>query len=218
MTPRCWVKSLGSFAPYSPFISLALEKFLWISRRVLLNGVAYRIDFEHWIPFPLEQVFVFFANPQNLARIMPPKSDTRIEKLQLVPPTWLPPGRFDPGQVLAGVGSEIITSFRTAPPLPFRGTWIARITEFEWNHHFCDVQVKGPFARWRHRHGLTAEERNGVIGTRVRDEVEYEIGYGLLGGAAQKLFVGPQMKSTFEHRQRVLENLLRESLSQPEDA
>jgi len=41
-------------------------------------------QFEVWVPFPLERVFRFFANPENLPRIMPPASGTRIEALRLV--------------------------------------------------------------------------------------------------------------------------------------
>ena len=109
------------------------------------------------------------------------------------------------------MGSEIETSFRIAPPLPFRRRWIARITEFEWNDHFADIQVEGPFAQWLHRHELAVEVRNGISGTVVRDRVDYEIGYGVLGAIAQHLFVERQMRATFAHRQSVLEGLLRES-------
>jgi ligand-binding SRPBCC domain-containing protein len=168
--------------------------------------MAYRSEFVEWVPFPLEHVFLFFANPENLPRIMPPATDTRIEGLNLVFPPSLPGSTSVP---LAGVGSEIVTSFRFAPPLPIRGRWIARITEFEWNHHFAEIQVQGPFKTWIHRHELTLETRNRVNGTVVRDRIEYEIGFGILGGIAQTLFVDRQMRSTFTHRQRVLEERLR---------
>jgi len=167
--------------------------------------MVYRSEFVEWVPFPLEHVFLFFANPENLPRIMPPARDTRIEGLKLVFPPSLSGSTSVP---LAGVGSEIITSFRLAPPLPIRRRWIARVTEFEWNHHFADIQIQGPFKAWLHRHELTPETRNRVNGTVVRDRIEYEIGFGVLGGIAQTLFVSRQMRSTFTHRQRVLEELL----------
>jgi ligand-binding SRPBCC domain-containing protein len=174
--------------------------------------MSYRLEFVQWVAYPLEQVFLFFADPRNLPRIMPPETDTRIEHLSLAPPP--PPGSPHSVQLfgqLAGVGSEIGTSFRIAPPLPFRRRWIAGITEFEWNDHFADIQVKGPFARWLHRHELAGEGRNGIRGTVVRDRIEYEIGYGMLGAIAQRLFVDGQIRATFAHRQIVLEGLLRES-------
>lgn len=163
--------------------------------------------FEQWVPFPLERVFLFFANPRNLRRIMPPAIDTRLDRLALVPPPN-PPGSSPPDMRLAGVGSLIVTSFRVLPQLPFRARWIARITEFEWDHHFADTQDKGPFRTFHHRHEFSAEEKDGVRGTIVRDRIEYEIGFGLAGRLAQSLFVGPQMARAFRHRQRALGALL----------
>src|SRR5215468_7660228 len=110
--------------------------------------VVHRVQFEAWTPFPLSRVFLFFADPNNLPRIMPPETATRIDALRLVPP----PERLGvPNSgTIAGVGSELDTSFRVSPGLPFRARWIARITEFEWNHHFEDIQIKGPFHSWHH--------------------------------------------------------------------
>ena len=162
--------------------------------------------FEQWVPFPLPRVFLFFANPRNLPRIMPPATDTRLDRLALVPPPN-PRGSSTSDTSLAGVGSLIVTSFRVLPPLPFRARWIARITDFEWNHHFADTQDKGPFRTFQHRHEFSAEEKDGVPGTIVRDRIEYDIGLGLAGRIAT-LFVGPQMARTFRHRQQVLATLL----------
>jgi ligand-binding SRPBCC domain-containing protein len=176
------------------------------------RSMAHHAEFAQWVPFPPEQVFLFFANPENLPRIMPPASGTRVERLRLVPP-GPPPGisKVSAGNSLAGVSSEIMTSFRVAPFLPLRRIWIARITEFAWHRHFADIQVHGPFQSWTHRHELTPEVRDGVSGTLVRDRIEYEIGFGVLGAIAQTLFVQPQMKETFAYRQAVLEKLLRQS-------
>jgi ligand-binding SRPBCC domain-containing protein len=109
---------------------------------------------------------------------------------------------------LAGTGSEIVTSFRLVPFLPFRAQWIALITEFEWNHHFADVQKKEPFRSFRHRHELTGEPRNQVKGTVIRDVIEYDVGFGWLGEVAQKIFVSRQLQQTFAYRQKALEKLL----------
>jgi ligand-binding SRPBCC domain-containing protein len=167
----------------------------------------HRSEFADWVPFPLKRVFLFFANPENLPRVMPPAADTRIEGLSLVSPPLFP-GFTSLGQPLAGVGSEIVTSFRLVPPLPFRGRWIARITEFEWNHYFANVQVQGPFKSWLHRHELAQETRNGIDGTVVSDRIEHEIGFGSLGAIAQKVFVDPN-EGYVAHPQRILEGLLR---------
>ena len=165
-----------------------------------------QIRFEQWIPFPLEQVFAFFSNPQNLPRIMPASSATKLIVINRMPPPPAPPGIKN--DQAAGVGSTIVTSFRVFPFLPVRARWIARITEFEWNHHFADVQDQGPFKSWHHRHEFSTEARNGVAGTVVRDVIDYEVGFGFLGGIVNAIFIRRQMESTFAQRQQALPQLL----------
>lgn len=170
-------------------------------------GMTYGIQFEQWVPIAIEKVFLFFTNPNNLPRIMPPDSGTELVALRLAhPPDSTPPvPNLDS---LAGVGSEIVTSFRPISFLPFRAQWIALITEFEWNHHFADIQKQGPFKRFQHRHEFCSEARDGASGTTIRDVIEYDPGFGPLGQLAQKLFIAHSLKQTFEYRQRMLEKLL----------
>jgi ligand-binding SRPBCC domain-containing protein len=173
--------------------------------------MTHRIQFEQWVPAPIEQVFVFFANPGNLPSIMPPQTGTELVRLKLVPPPGIAEERatVTDKPPLAGAGSEIVTSFRLIPFLPFRARWIALITEFEWNHHFADIQKQGPFKSFLHRHELSAETRNQVNGTVVRDVIDYDVGFGWLGNLAHKLFIGRQFQRTFEYRQQALEKLLK---------
>ena len=169
----------------------------------------HRLEFEQWVPFPLERVFAFFANPENLPRIMPSASATRLIALKRVPAPEAPAGVSI--EKAAGVGSTITTSFSVFPLLPLRRRWIARITEFEWNRYFADVQDEGPFRNWNHRHEFESAERDGVGGTLVRDVIEYEIGFGLAGTLADALFVRRQMENTFAQRQQILPQLLANS-------
>ena len=162
--------------------------------------MSHHLEFEQWIPFPLERVFAFFSNPENLPRIMPAASATKLVALNLL----------GADGKMAGVGSTIVTSFRVFPFLPIRAHWTARITEFEKNHYFADVQDKGPFKTWHHRHELREETMVGVAGTLVRDVIDYEVGFGFVGGVVNALFVRRQMRSTFAERQKVLPKLLSE--------
>lgn len=172
--------------------------------------MTHLVQFEQWVPVPIERVFLFFANPGNLPRIMPPQTGTELVRLKLVPPPGIPAvqASITDRDPLAGVGSEIVTSFRMVPFLPFRAGWTAFITEFEWNHYFADVQKQGPFKSFHHRHELRAETRNQMNGTVIRDVIEYDVGFGWLGRLAQKIFVGRRLQRTFEYRQRALEKLL----------
>lgn len=166
------------------------------------------LEFEHWVPFPVERVFAFFSNPENLPRIMPASSHTKLIALNRVPPPAPPHGTSS--ENAAGAGSTIVTSFRIFPFLPLRAPWIARITEFEWNHHFADVQDKGPFKNWHHRHEFRPENRGGIPGTLVHDQIEYEAGFGPLGALANAVFIRRQMQRTFAERQKVLPTLLQQ--------
>jgi ligand-binding SRPBCC domain-containing protein len=170
-----------------------------------------QLQFADWVPFPVTRVFAFFSNPENLPRLMPPETQTRIDRLQLIAPP-LPPAEDAPSnRRAAGMGSTITTSFRPFKFLPIRRQWIAAITEFEWNHHFADVQQKGPFKRWHHRHEFLPEARNARSGTLVRDIIEYEVGFGLLGALADALVIERQMRRAFAERQTILPTLLSQS-------
>ena len=45
-----------------------------------------RFETDQWVPFPVELVFAFFANPSNLPHLVPAKQKARIEDLRLQPP------------------------------------------------------------------------------------------------------------------------------------
>ncbi len=174
------------------------------------TGVRFHFHAEQWLPYPRELVFAFFANPTNLPHLMPRKLETRIEDARIQPPPPRPLAA-DPARrfksVAAGVGSEILISFYPIAWVPRRISWMARITEFVWNSHFCDEQMQGPFAAFHHRHGIKAESRDGQEGTLVSDAVEFELPYGWMGRIAG-VFVRRQLQSQFAHRQKRLPEIL----------
>src|SRR5436305_14162921 len=164
------------------------------------------LEFEHWVPFPLQRVFAFFCDPENLPRIMPAASGANLITLNRLPA----PASPSPNQnTAAGVGSTIVTSFLLIPFLPFRRKWVSRITEFEWNDHFADVQDEGPFQSWHHLHEFAPASQDGIEGTMIRDVIDYEVGFGFLGVIANSLFVRRQLETTFAERQKKLPGLLR---------
>ncbi len=164
---------------------------------------------EQWLPYPIELVFAFFGNPENLPRLMPSWQRARIEEAAFAPPPPRPIAA-DPALrlkgIVAGAGTRMTLSFRPFPFSPIRVPWEAEISEFAWNDHFCDIQLRGPLAYWRHCHQLQPETRANVSGvpihgTLVRDQIEYELPYGSLGDLAQRLFFDRQIRSTFAYRQ-----------------
>ncbi|GAC1658437.1 MAG: hypothetical protein NVS9B15_20170 [Acidobacteriaceae bacterium] len=131
----------------------------------------HRFETEFWAPYPIEQVFGFFANPENLPRIMPTWQKARIESGKLTTPLDMP----HVPHAVAGDASELLITFRPLPFVPLRSSWRALITEFVYLSHFCDAQISGPFKSWHHCHRVRSELRDGINGTVVRDEVEYEL-------------------------------------------
>src|SRR5205085_2055110 len=105
------------------------------------------------------RVFAFHELPDAFQRLTPAWEKSRLIK----------------AADIAQVGSEAIIETRIAGLIPTR--WIARHTMYEPPRMFEDVQVKGPFRRWRHRHIIEPH----AAGALLRDEIEYEPPISLLG-------------------------------------
>jgi ligand-binding SRPBCC domain-containing protein len=171
---------------------------------------------EQWLPYPIELVFAFFANPENLPRLMPPWQKSRIEEAAFAAPPPRPVAD-DPAlrlrSIAAGPGTRVTVSFRPFPYSPLRVPWEAEISEFVWNDHFCDLQIRGPFAFWRHCHSFLAESRPDSAGvpthgTLLTDQIDYSLPCGLLGNFANQLIVARQIRAIFAYRQERTLDLL----------
>ncbi len=171
---------------------------------------------EQWVPAPLPRVFAFFSDPHNLPGIMPPGRGTKLVKLTLVPPRFAPGEAPRDAQQMAGAGTEMTIAFRVIPHVPIHERWVVRITDFVLNQYFHDVQKQGPFRRWEHTHSFEAMMQGGVEGTLIRDEIDFEVGFGLVGTALEKALFQRMFRSTFEHRKAALERIF--GKSQPQQA
>ena len=139
-----------------------------------------------WLPKPRADIFPFFADPANLARLSPP----RLRVALLTPGATMRPGAsFDYGMRWLGV--------------PVR--WRAFIREFDPPVRIVDVQVRGPYARWEHRHLFRA----GEGGTWVEDRITYRLPLGPLGRLLHALCVGRQLRKIFDYRRRRLAEIFR---------
>ena len=166
---------------------------------------------EQWLPYPVPFVFSFFADPANLPPLMPAWQKARIERPSYVSPPPRPNGGLlasAANAIAAGAGTRMTITFRPVPLSPVRISWDAEITEFAWDDHFCDCQLRGPFAFWRHCHRLQAETRDGIAGTLLRDEVEYEMPFGFVGELAQRLVGERQFNAIFRFRHKRTAELL----------
>jgi ligand-binding SRPBCC domain-containing protein len=172
---------------------------------------------EQWLSYPSGLVFEFFANPDNLPLLIPPWQTTRIEKVSILPPPHQP-DISSSASPAAGVGTRFTLSFRPFPFSPVRFRWEAEITEFSWNHHFCDEQIHGPFARWKHCHYIRPVRWQGLNATLVADHIEYDVPFGAAGRLAHRLFLRGQIERTFAYRQIQINKILAKITSQSRES
>lgn len=143
------------------------------------------LESRFWLPRPRADVFRFFADPANLTAITP----SRLRFTLLTSP---------PNPLEAGAVFDC--------RIRWLGIWLrwrTMIREYDPPYRFVDVQLRGPYARWEHRHVF--REENG--GTWVEDRVTYRLPLGPLGCLLHALVVGRQLRAIFAHRRRRLEEL-----------
>ncbi|MDP3544464.1 MAG: TIGR01777 family oxidoreductase [Elusimicrobiota bacterium] len=114
------------------------------------------------LPRPRAEVFAFFQDPANLAKLTPP---------------WLGFHVLTPGPLEMRAGA--IFDYRVSP-LGFPQYWRTLIESYDAPNGFVDTQLKGPYKLWHHTHRF--EDKDG--GTLITDEVRYELPFQPLGELA----------------------------------
>lgn len=155
-----------------------------------MSGSVYRISKSVEIAAPIETVFHFHDNTDNLLRITPPHIKVQIES------------RGTPG-----LGYEVHLRVRQFGLLTMH--WHVRITEYVAPTRMVDEQVKGPFAIWRQIRDL----RPIPGGTELRDTVEYAVPFGILGRLANWLVIRREIERMFAYRQHATKRLLEGTVS-----
>lgn len=129
---------------------------------------------------PLEEVRRWHGRPGALERLLPPWIPARV----------LRSGGVEPGsraEIRLGVGRLSLT-------------WVAEHRALERGEGFRDVQLRGPFAAWDHRHLF----RPADGGCEMEDRVRYELPLpGPLAKVADPL-VRRRLVRVFEYRHRTL--------------
>lgn len=147
----------------------------------------YSLKTETLIPAPLEKVWDFFSNPQNLRLLTPDYMNFHILKCP------------ETEEIFEGMRIE----YKVSPLLHIPIKWVTKIQEVAVYQKFQDIQLSGPFALWEHTH--TFEDRGHE--TFMTDEVKYRPPFGLLGRLANSLFVEKQLHGIFAHREKVIRDV-----------
>ena len=137
----------------------------------------YVLEHRVWLARPRAEVFAFFADPANLAHLTPRSLGLRILDA--------------PAALATGAVIDLRVAWLGVPV-----RWRAFIREWDPPFRFVDVQVRGPYARWEHRHRFLQE--GGA--TCVEDRVTYRLPAGPVGRLAHALLVGPQIRALWRYR------------------
>ncbi|MEN2436648.1 SRPBCC family protein [Weeksellaceae bacterium A-14] len=127
----------------------------------------------------------FFSSPMNLSEITP--KDMNFTVLS-----------EDKGEKIF-VG--MLIDYTVSPLFGIPLKWQTKIAQVDELKSFTDFQQKGPYRYWNHFHEFIPNE-NGVL---MKDTVDYELPFGLLGEIAHSLVVRGKLKNIFDYRYRILE-------------
>jgi len=132
---------------------------------------------------PLDEVFAFFADARNLARITP---------------HWLSFSVMTPGPIEMKPGTLIDYRIKLRG-IPMR--WQSEITAWEPPHRFVDEQRRGPYKFWIHEHTFTALDRG-------RTEAGDHVRYGVPGGRLiHRFFIEKDLEKIFNYRKQQLREI-----------
>lgn len=127
----------------------------------------------------------FFSSPMNLSKITPKNMGFNLIS------------NLENKDIYEGM----IIEYKVSPVLHIPLKWVTKITQVEKNKSFTDFQEKGPYKYWNHFHEFVPNEK-GVL---MKDTVDYELPFGLLGRIAHKIFVKKKLENIFNYRYQFLD-------------
>jgi ligand-binding SRPBCC domain-containing protein len=129
---------------------------------------------------PIQEVFPFFANAENLDKVTPP---------------WLKFEILTPMPIEMKIGTQVDYRLRLHG-IPIR--WRSEITEWDPPHKFTDIQIKGPYQFWKHKHLFSADSNR----TKMVDRIQYRIPGWIFSPIVHSLFVKHDLDKIFAFREK----------------
>lgn len=147
----------------------------------------YYYNAEQFLPISILNAWDFFSDAKNLSVITPPELDFKI----LTYP--------DSKEIYKG----LLIDYTVKPLFGIPVHWQTEIFRMEKPDLFADRQLKGPYKMWEHTHAFI-EKKNGIL---MKDQVIYQLPFGILGSIAHSLLVKKKIEKIFIYRKNVLKKI-----------
>jgi ligand-binding SRPBCC domain-containing protein len=145
----------------------------------------YQLIWQQKIPSSKKTVWEFISSPENLKKITPVYMGFDIITDNL-------PGKIYPGMIIR---------YKVSPLWGIITNWVTEITHVKEGEYFVDEQRHGPYSIWHHQHHL----KSIAGGVQMDDIVSYKPPYGIIGTAANHLFIRKKLDEIFNFRSQALD-------------
>lgn len=149
----------------------------------------YSLETKQVIHAPLQEVWSFFSNANNLSKITPPHLGFESHHL----------GKEEvhPGMII----THRVSPF---PWLPWiRLTWVTEISQVQAPFLFVDEQRFGPYRLWHHQHHLSEIPE----GTLMIDRIHYVLPFDPISRLFHPFFVQKSLNEIFDYRRIAIDQL-----------
>ncbi len=139
-------------------------------------------EFEQFVPQRKDKIFEFFSQAKNLECLTPKNLKFHIKNMSTP-------------AICLGTLIDYRLKIRGIPV-----GWQTLIDEWNPDSHFVDIQLKGPYKIWHHRH----EFIDLPGGTLVCDRVQFKLPAGFLGWLLAGFFVRADVQKIFAFRRKAI--------------
>jgi len=139
----------------------------------------YLLTREQIVKAPIEKVWAFFSDPENLNELTPSNMGFEIT-------TPRPLAKMFQGQII---------EYKVRPILNIPLYWKTEIIDVDPGSSFIDNQVKGPYSLWHHTHTFKAKDTKFTL---MGDTVRYALPMGFVGRIAHSLYVKKRLAEIFD--------------------
>jgi len=146
----------------------------------------YKLHRKQTINCSLDEAWDFFSSPLNLKKITPDYLGFEVTSDHA--------DKMYPGQIITYIVRPVLG-------IPLR--WMTEITQVKDKAFFIDEQRVGPYKLWHHQHHFKATGDT----VEMEDIIHYRMPWWILGTIAHSLFVKKKLRSIFDYRTTVVNEM-----------